>query len=53
MVIPGAMAISVFTGIENPDMVYSTIVLKSLPSGLIGLVLAGLLLQLCRVWIPL
>ena len=43
MVIPGAMAISVFTGIENPDMVYSTIVLKSLPSGLIGLVLAGLL----------
>lgn len=43
MVIPGAMAISVFSGIENPDMVYSTIVLKSLPSGLIGLVLAGLL----------
>ncbi len=43
MVIPGAMAISIYTGIENPDMVYPTIVLNALPKGLIGLVLAGLI----------
>ncbi|MGB1448821.1 MAG: sodium:solute symporter [Flavobacteriaceae bacterium] len=43
MVVPGAMAISLYTGIENPDMVYPTIVLKALPSGLVGLVLAGLI----------
>ena len=41
MVIPGAMAISIYTGIENPDMVYPTVVLNALPKGLIGLVLAG------------
>jgi len=43
MVIPGAMAISIYTGIENPDLVYPTIVLNALPVGLIGLVLAGLI----------
>ena len=43
MVIPGAMAISLYSGIENPDMVYPTIVLKALPAGLVGLVLAGLI----------
>jgi SSS family solute:Na+ symporter len=43
MVIPGAMAISIYTGIENSDMVYPTMVLEALPVGLIGLVLAGLI----------
>ena len=43
MVIPGAMAISIYKGIENPDLVYPTIVLNALPVGLIGLVLAGLI----------
>ena len=43
MVIPGAMAISLYQGIENPDMVYPTIVVDALPSGLVGLVLAGLI----------
>ena len=43
MVIPGAMAISIFAGIDNPDMVYPTIVLEALPVGLVGLVLAGLI----------
>ena len=43
MVIPGAMAISIYQGIENPDLVYPTIVLNALPVGLIGLVLAGLI----------
>lgn len=43
MVVPGAMAISLYAGIDNPDMVYPTIVLKALPAGLVGLVLAGLI----------
>lgn len=43
MVIPGAMAISLYQGIENPDMVYPTIVVDALPKGLVGLVLAGLI----------
>ncbi len=43
MVIPGAMAISIYAGIDNPDMVYPTIVLEALPVGLVGLVLAGLI----------
>lgn len=43
MVIPGAMAISLFPGLENADAVFPTIVVEVLPSGLIGLVLAGLI----------
>jgi len=43
MVIPGAMAISIYTGIDNPDMVFPTIVINALPVGLVGLVLAGLI----------
>ncbi|MFT6336709.1 MAG: SSS family solute:Na+ symporter [Halioglobus sp.] len=43
MVIPGAMAISLYPGIENQDMVFPTLVTQALPVGLIGLVLAGLI----------
>ena len=43
MVVPGAMAISIYTDIANPDMVFPTIVLRALPVGLVGLVLAGLI----------
>ncbi|MEM8891487.1 MAG: sodium/glucose cotransporter 2, partial [Bacteroidota bacterium] len=43
MVIPGAMAISLFPGLENADAVFPTIVVEVLPAGLIGLVLAGLI----------
>lgn len=42
MVIPGAMAISLFPGLENPDMVFPTVMTEILPTGLLGLVLAGL-----------
>ena len=42
MVIPGAMAIGLFPGIENPDMVFPTLMKEVLPVGLFGLVLAGL-----------
>jgi len=43
MVIPGAMAISLYPGLENSDMVFPTLVTQALPVGLIGLVLAGLI----------
>jgi len=43
IVIPGAMAMRIYTGIENPDMVYPTMVVNALPIGLVGLVLAGLI----------
>jgi len=43
MVIPGAMAISIFPDLENPDQVFPTTVMNVLPVGLIGLVLAGLI----------
>ena len=43
MVVPGAMAISLYQDIANPDMVYPTIVVNALPTGLVGLVLAGLI----------
>jgi len=42
MVLPGAMAISLFPNITNSDMVFPTMVIETLPVGLIGLVLAGL-----------
>lgn len=43
MVIPGAMAISLYPGLSNPDTVFPTAVLDALPVGLVGLVLAGLI----------
>ncbi len=43
MVLPGAMAISLFPGLENPDLVFPTTVTKVLPVGMVGLVLAGLI----------
>ena len=42
MVLPGAMAISVLPGIENPDQVFPTLIAEILPVGIVGLVLAGL-----------
>lgn len=43
MVLPGAMAITVFPDIPNRDMVFPVMIAKALPVGLTGLVLAGLL----------
>ena len=42
MVLPGAMAISMFPNLPNADMVFPTMVTTVLPVGLTGLVLAGL-----------
>lgn len=43
MVLPGAMAISVLPGIDNPDKVFPTLITEVLPIGVVGLVLAGLI----------
>lgn len=43
MVLPGAMAISVLPGIDNPDKVFPTLISEILPIGVVGLVLAGLI----------
>ncbi|MEO0900292.1 MAG: sodium:solute symporter [Bacteroidota bacterium] len=43
MVVPGAMAISIFPNLANPDLVFPTTVMKILPIGMVGLVLAGLI----------
>lgn len=42
MIIPGAVALVVFPGLANGDMVFPTMVREVLPVGLVGLVLAGL-----------
>jgi len=42
MVFPGAMAISLFPGLENGDAVFPTMVTELLPVGMVGIVLAGL-----------
>ncbi len=42
MVFPGAMAISLYPGIEKADAVFPFLVTQVLPVGLVGLVLAGL-----------
>ena len=43
MILPGAMAIVAFPDIANSDMVFPTMVLEVLPTGMVGLVLAGLI----------
>ena len=42
MILPGAMAIVLFPGMTNTDMVFPTMVKEVLPVGMVGLVLAGL-----------
>ncbi|MBN2308019.1 MAG: sodium:solute symporter [Candidatus Hydrogenedentes bacterium] len=42
MVLPGVMAIKLFPGLKDGDMVYPTMITQVLPVGLVGLVLAGL-----------
>lgn len=41
--IPGVMSRELFPGLEKPDMVYPTMVLKLMPIGLLGVMLAALL----------
>lgn len=43
MVLPGTMARAIYPDLENPDMVFPTLMFDLLPVGLIGLIMAGLL----------
>ena len=42
MVLPGAWALTLYPGLEQPDLVFPTLVTELLPVGFVGLVLAGL-----------
>lgn len=46
MVLPGTMARVLYPALENPDLVYPTLIFDLLPAGLLGLVLAGFLAAL-------
>ncbi|MDO8541966.1 MAG: sodium/solute symporter [Opitutaceae bacterium] len=42
IVVPGLLGPRLFPGLEKPDLIFPTLVANLLPSGLVGLVLAGL-----------
>ncbi|SKC60945.1 solute:Na+ symporter, SSS family [Bacteroidales bacterium WCE2008] len=46
IVFPGVIARNLFPGLERPDMIYPTLVLKMLPTGLLGIMLSALLAAL-------
>jgi SSS family solute:Na+ symporter len=46
MVLPGTMARVLYPQLENPDLVYPTLIFDMLPAGLLGLVVAGFLAAL-------
>lgn len=46
MVFPGSMARVLYPELDNPDLVYPTMMFDLLPAGLLGLVVAGLLAAL-------
>lgn len=43
---PGVMARKFFPGLDNPDMVYPSLVMNMLPTGLLGIMLAAMLAAL-------
>jgi SSS family solute:Na+ symporter len=46
IIIPGVMARYFFPGLEKPDMVYPSLVIKMLPVGLVGFLIAALIAAL-------
>jgi SSS family solute:Na+ symporter len=46
IVFPGVIARNLFPGMEKPDMIYPTMVMKLLPTGLLGIMLSALLAAL-------
>lgn len=46
MVLPGTAAIVLYPGLSSPDLVYPTLLTELLPTGLLGLVIAGFLAAL-------
>lgn len=49
IVFPGVIARHLFPGIEKPDMIYPTMVLRLLPTGLLGIMLSALLAALSAI----
>ena len=43
MVLPGAFAFTLYPNLDNPDLVFPTLVTELLPVGVVGLVMAGLI----------
>ncbi|MFN3202193.1 MAG: sodium:solute symporter [Bradymonadia bacterium] len=43
MILPGALAIGLYPDLQDPDLVFPTLVTELLPAGVVGLVLAGLI----------
>jgi SSS family solute:Na+ symporter len=43
MVLPGAFALELYPNLDNPDLVFPTLVTELLPVGVVGLVMAGLI----------
>jgi SSS family solute:Na+ symporter len=46
IIFPGVIARSLFPGVDNPDMVYPTMIVNLLPSGLLGVLLSVMLAAL-------
>lgn len=46
MVLPGTAAIILYPNLENPDMVYPTLLFQLMPVGIVGLVFAGFMAAL-------
>ncbi len=46
MVLPGTLAILIYPNLERPDMVFPTLMFDLLPTGMLGLVLAGFMAAL-------
>jgi len=46
VIIPGAAALLLFPSLENPDQVFSHIVFRIMPHGLVGLILAACLISI-------
>jgi solute:Na+ symporter, SSS family len=43
IIVPGMLAVKLYPNIERPDLIFPTLVKNLLPSGLVGLVMAGLI----------
>lgn len=43
MILPGAFALLLYPDLSDPDLVFPTLIVDLLPSGIVGLVLAGLI----------
>lgn len=46
IILPGIMAVKLFPGLEKPDMVYPSLILNMMPTGLLGLMIAVMLAAL-------